>query len=234
MAGTQDDGELALSEDESLPWLESDEQDDEGGFDTAQIVAFALGLLLITALLVVGGLWWWNNRGSGDAPVADGSTIAAPEEPYKTRPDDPGGKEFAGTGDVAPGVGEGKTREGRLKEGEASGSKITDTARPSIATRSTNEGSGESSGETTNEKITETAGVAVQVGAYSSRADAQTGWATLRGQTDVLNGVRHRIVKGQADIGTVYRLQALAGDLAGARSLCSRLKDDGVACQVKN
>lgn len=231
MEGTQDDAELALSEDDSLPWLESDEAEEDGGFDTAQIVGFALGLLALTALLVVGGLWWWNNRGSSDAPLADGSTIEAPEGPYKERPEDPGGKQYAGTGDVAPGVGEGQTREGRIKDsgsaaaggGEvAGGSKTAEVARPSIATRSSNE------------KITETAGVAVQVGAYSSRSDAQTGWATLRGQTDVLNGVRHRIVKGQADIGTVYRLQALAGDLAAARSLCRRLKDDGVACQVKN
>lgn len=238
MEGTQDDAELALSEDDSLPWLESDDAEEEGGFDTGQIVGFALGLLALTALVVVGGLWWWNNRGAGDAPVADGSTIEAPEAPYKTRPEDPGGKQYAGTGDVAPGVGEGKTREGRLKVGEsagASGSKTGEAARPSIATRSSNEKitpntgtGGESSGsESTG------GGVAVQVGAYSSRSDAETGWMTLRGQTDVLNGVRHRIVKGQADIGTVYRLQAIAGDAATARSLCNRLKGDGVACQVK-
>ena len=238
MVATQDDGELALSEDDSLPWLESDEPEEDGGFDTGQIVTFALGLLLVTALVVAGGLWWWNNRGAGDAPVADGSTIEAPEAAYRERPEDPGGKQYAGTGDVAPGVGEGQTREGRLADGggsgdsgRTSGSKIVETARPSIATRSSDEKitpTGGSGGESAS------AGPSVQVGAYSSRSDAQKGWATLRGQTDVLNGVRHRIVKGQADIGTVYRLQALPGDKAAARSLCQRLKEDGVACQVKN
>jgi hypothetical protein len=42
------------------------------------------------------------------------------------------------------------------------------------------------------------------------------------------------VVEGKADIGTVYRLQALAGDAAGATDLCARLKAAGVACQVKN
>jgi len=40
-------------------------------------------------------------------------------------------------------------------------------------------------------------------------------------------------VEGEADIGTVYRLQAVAGDAASANRLCSALKGDGVACQVK-
>lgn len=235
MVGTQDDVELALSEDDSLPWLESDDQEDEGGLDTTQIVGFALGLLVLTAL-IIGGLWWWANRDSSDAPIADGSTIEAPDSSYKERPEDPGGKEYAGTGDVAPGVGEGQSRDGRLKEGgsasvtsgkitqEASvgGSKTQDATRPSIATRSTKEEPQPSSGPV------------VQVGAYNTKAAAQTGWATLQSQTEALNGVSHRIVKGQADIGTVYRLQATPGDLAAARALCSRLKSDGVACQVKN
>jgi len=45
--------------------------------------------------------------------------------------------------------------------------------------------------------------------------------------------VRYRIVQGQADIGTVYRLQALPGDLATARTLCNGLKADGIACNIK-
>jgi hypothetical protein len=41
------------------------------------------------------------------------------------------------------------------------------------------------------------------------------------------------VVEGKADIGTVYRLQALAGDTGAATSLCSHLEADGVKCQVK-
>ena len=76
-------------------------------------------------------------------------------------------------------------------------------------------------------------GIGVQVGAYSNRETAEAGWASLVRQTDALAGVRHRIVQGQADIGTVYRLQAVAGNEASARALCDALKADGIACQVK-
>jgi hypothetical protein len=45
--------------------------------------------------------------------------------------------------------------------------------------------------------------------------------------------VSHRVIEGNADIGKVYRLQAVAGDTAGANALCGRLKGAGIACQVK-
>ena len=111
------DGEdqLDLADDESLPWLEAGEDEDEAqGFDTSRLVMLAvLALALLGA--VVGAIWFVTNQTS-DEPEADGSLIAAPEEPYKTKPEDPGGKTFAGTGDTSFAVGEGQTREGRLAE----------------------------------------------------------------------------------------------------------------------
>lgn len=220
------DAELALSNDDSLPWLESDEYDpDEGGVDTARIVGFAI-ILLTLLMFAVGGTWYYSNYLSGERIVADGSTIEAPAGPYKLRPEDAGGKEFAGTGNVAPEVGEGITREAQLAERPAPPAVAvrapTDGApRPQIATRSSDEAAPAAGG------------IGVQVGAYGSRAAAEAGWATLLRQTEVLNGVSHRVVKGQADIGTVYRLQAVASDLVAARTLCQALEADGVACQVK-
>ncbi len=220
------EAELALSNDDSLPWLESDEYDpDEGAVDTARIVGFAL-ILLTLLVVAVGGTWYFSNYLSGERIVADGSTIEAPPGPYKVQPDDAGGKEFAGTGNVAPQVGEGISREGQLADRPAPPAVPVQTTaeaapRPQIATRSSDEDPAEVSG------------VGVQVGAYGSRAAAEAGWATLLRQTEALSGVSHRVVKGQADIGTVYRLQAVAGDLAAARALCQALKADGVACQVK-
>lgn len=221
MSATDQDAELALSDDESLPWLESDDYEGAGAVDTARIVGFAAVMLVLLAA-AIGGLWWWSNRGAPKEFIADGSTIEAPAGPYKEKPQDAGGKKFAGTGNVAPGVGEGKVTEGKIKPTDAPAIPVpTQAAGPSISTR------------TTEDKITDQAGVGVQVGAYGSRAAAEAGWATLLRQTDALAGVGHRVLKGQADIGTVYRLQAVSGDLAGARALCSALKADGVACQVK-
>ncbi|NNF93318.1 MAG: SPOR domain-containing protein [Altererythrobacter sp.] len=223
MSDTGSNNELALDSDDSLPWLESDEYDpDEGAVDTSRIVMFA-GVLLLLLVAGIGGVWWYSNYLHGEQVVADGSTIKASEGPYKERPADPGGKEFAGTGNVAPGVGEGVSAETQLADVETS----TPIAAPTTAPRPTitaHPGGGSAAADS---------GVAVQVGAYGSRAKAESGWATLRGQTTLLNGVRYRIVQGQADIGTVYRLQALPGDLATARTLCNGLKTDGIACNIK-
>jgi len=213
--------ELDLGRDgESLPWLESvdDEDGHEQGFDTARLIG--IGLLMIAALgLIVGGIWWFTNRATGGGPEADGSLIAAPAEPYRVRPEDEGGKTFAGTGDTSFAVGEGQTREGRLA-----------TAPPEPETDATDEAPSEPAPA---RSAALPAGTAVQVGAYSSRADAETGWSTLIRQTEVLSGVDYRIVEGRADIGTVFRLQAAAGDAANARRMCQALKGDGLPCTVK-
>ena len=206
---------LAADEDERLPWLESGDEDDDdvGGVDTGRIVGFALFAALALAALVA-GIWWFGQRGPDAEFVADGSTIEAPPGPYKTKPADPGGKTFEGTGNLAPAVGEGKTTEGRLAEAAVPAPSI-DAPKP---------------GETPAPAVS---GVGVQVGAYTSRADAEKGWQSLQSRTDKLAGVSHRVVQGQADMGTVYRLQAVAGDAASARALCQALANDGVDCQVK-
>lgn len=215
------DEQLTLAgEDERLPWLESGEEDEEEtGVDTGRIVGFAMFAALALAALVA-GIWWFGQRSPNPELVADGSTIPAPPGPYKTRPSDPGGKTFEGTGNLAPAVGEGKETEGRIAETNAPVPSI-DTPKP---------------GQTPAAAATAAAplsGVAVQVGAYNSKDAAEAGWQRLTGQTDKLSGVSHRVVQGQADIGTVYRLQAIAGSAAAASSLCAALKGDGVACQVK-
>ena len=52
-------------------------------------------------------------------------------------------------------------------------------------------------------------------------------------RTEALAGVKHRVVEGKVDIGTVYRLQAVAGSRAEAERLCAALKADGLDCQIK-
>lgn len=221
----QGEGTLAFDEDgESLPWLESgDDFDENQGIDSGRIIAFAVGGVVLLGLLV-GLVWWMTHRGPDPELVADGSTIEAPKEPYKTRPGDPGGKTFEGTGDTSFAVGEGQTREGRIAGGEAPVPSIAagaGVAPPAVAKPAAP--AGPKAG----------GGVAVQVGAFSSEASAEAGWAKLATRHEALKGVSHRVVQGSADIGTVYRLQAMAGDRAGAEQLCATLKAQGAACQVK-
>nr|WP_240048819.1 SPOR domain-containing protein [Parerythrobacter lutipelagi] len=214
--------ELELADDdESLPWLDSDYDDEEEqGYDTGRLIGIAmLGLLLIA--VGFGGYWLYNNRGPDSELVADGSTIPAPDGPIKERPEDEGGKQFEGTGNVAPAVGEGETREGRLAD---------DTSpKPSIDAA----GSRAEAAPGSSQAAGSTGGVGVQVGAFSSEASAKSAWSTLNSQTDKLSGFKYRIQPGQVDGGTVYRLQAVAGDQSAARNLCNALKADGLTCQVK-
>ena len=210
------DEQLTLAdEDERLPWLETgdDDEDEVGGVDTGRIVGFALFAALALAALVV-GIWWFGQRGPDPELVADGSTIQAPVGPYKEKPANPGGKTFEGTGNLAPAVGEGKTTEGviadELPKPSVDAPKPGQTPAPAAA-----------------------GGIGVQVGAYNSKETAEAGWQKLLSRTDKLAGVGHRVVEGKADMGTVYRLQAVAGDAAGASALCRALKGDGIDCQVK-
>ena len=235
------------SDEEALPWLESSDYAEDDGVDPGRLVGFVLLGLLALGLLV-GGIWFLTNRGPDPELVADGSTIEAPEGDYKRKPDEAGGREFPGTGDVAPAVGEGQTREGRLADGDGAGS-TGGAARPSVDAPSTGSSAsasntngdattggtrnGSATGSSTGSSTNSSTGPSVQVGAYSSKAAAEAGWSQLGRQTSALSGVRYRIVEGQADIGKVFRLQATPGDLAAANRLCTALKADGVACQVK-
>lgn len=216
--GTAD--QLDLSEADSLPWLEADEDDNNaGGVDTAQVIGFAM-ILLAILVGVVGTIWYLGSRASDADMVADGSVIEAPDTPIKERPENPGGKEFDGTGNVAPVVAEGGTREGVLATDGA------DAGTPAGATGSGSEAAQPASAPPAT-------GVGVQLAAYSSRSRAEQGWSDLSRRTDALSGVRYRIEEGVVDIGKVYRLQAVASDRAAADRLCAALKADGLDCQVK-
>lgn len=234
------EGELDLTNEDSLPWLESDEDESDGGFDMTQFLGFGAILLALLGAMIF-GIWFLTNQTRDADLVADGSTIEAPEGPYKERPEDPGGKEFAGTGNVAPVVGEGQTREGVMADGGESGSEGSggsvsgsESGGTTAAASSSTDGSGESASSSASASgASSSSVVGVQVGAYGSRARAEAGWQTLTRSSDALSGVRYRIVKGEADIGTVYRLQALASNRAAADQLCNALKADGLPCQVK-
>ena len=215
--------ELDLDDEEPLPWLESSDYEENEGVDAGRIVGFViLALLALGALL---GAWWYLTNKSVDPELAaDGSTIAAEDGEYKEKPEDPGGKEFAGTGDVAPAVGEGQTREGRIadsNEGAAGSDEESESAQPSVAAPSSSEATGSPSG------------AVVQVAAIGDRSRAEEKWQELSRRSSALQGYKYRVEEANIDNGTVYRLQAIAGSKAAADKLCSALKSDGVDCIVK-
>jgi len=230
---------LELGDDDRLPWLESPDDIGDEGVDSGKIIGFVL-LALVALVTIVGVIWFASNRASGPGP-ADGSTLRAEGGPYKVAPEAPGGKTFAGTGDTSFAVSEGETRSGRIAGADApaapaatASASATAVAKPSIAltppsTASTSTASTPAAAPST----AAVAGVGVQIGAYTSAADAEKGWTLLSGRNSALSTLKHRVVEGQVDIGKVYRLQAVTPDLASANALCAKLKAAGQGCQVK-
>jgi len=213
--------QLRLTEDdERLPWLESDEDYQQPGIDPSRIIAFAL--IGVLALVLIGGATWFVTSARQDSDIIpDGSTIAAPEQPYKTRPAQSGGTEVAGTGDTSFERAEGIDAEGRIA--------ATDTPAPSGTMRPEPAPTASASAA----PAPAMSGVPVQVAAYTQRDQAEAGWNTLARRYDVLQGMRYRIVQAVVDGATVHRLQAMAPSRTEADNLCRAIKQAGGDCQVK-
>ena len=216
--GGEGEAQLALDEaDLRLPWLEAADEDDDEGLDWSRVgrfLAFFAGFVLLAALA-----FWLLRDWQLAPPEGDGSVIAAPDAPYKVRPENPGGKTFAGTGDTSYKVGEGIEREARIAQKQPDPEPAAPAAAEEPALAS--------------EPGPQVFGVGVQIGAYSTEAAAQKGWQTLTQRYQRLGDFDRRIIEGRADIGTVFRLQAVTGGTASANALCSELKANGIECQVK-
>jgi hypothetical protein len=222
---------LDLHEEDRLPWLESAEDyEHEGEVDGRKVMAVVLGALALLAA-VVGGIWWGTHRHAQSAAApADGATVTPPQGPIKEAPKDPGGKTFAGTGDTSYAVSEGQTRPAQLAGEGADGAAKAPSPAPAKPAASASPAKPAPAATADGDS----SAIGVQVGAYGNRAAAEAGWNKLVMRSELLKGVKHRIVEGQADIGTVYRLQALPGDTAAATALCDKLKAAGIACHLRH
>lgn len=223
-------------EDIRLPWLEGDEEEvpRRGPGPKQALLLLLSGILVLCALGAVA--WWLFNRQPQSELVADGGLIKAPAGPYKERPSDPGGEFVSGSGDTSYAVAEGQTRTVSIGEGQQDAPPPPLPASPLPTASAPAPEATATAKPVPTEKPSETPalkGPVVQVGAYSTRAAAEQGWVTLSSRSEALAAVSHRIVEGQADIGHVFRLQAVPGGMAAARSLCSELKASGINCQVK-
>lgn len=210
------------TDEDRLPWLEAVEEDGDGdGPSLVKLVgALVIGLLAIG--LIVGGLFWLGNR---NRPGGNGEVIAAPEGDYKVRPDDPGGMNVQGEGDISIAASEGAQPKGQI---DTSAAPETPVARPTPAPAGQAQPPAQPApAPAPPAQPAPAAGPTIQLGAFSSGAAANGAWTALAARFRYLAPLGHSVVPVQAGGRTLYRLRASGPDAAG---ICRRLQAAGEAC----
>lgn len=242
MTDIRADGPTPLDNDDKLPWLEAvDDDDDRDGPSAAKLIAFVvIGLVAIG--LIVGGLFWMGSR--DDAAPAEGEPelIAAPADPYKVAPADPGGMQVEGKGDSAFATSEGADPKGTIdvaKAPEAPLSKSAEAkapAAPTPAAKAAPKQTAQAPAMRPEPKVDIRPGAApaasgpggtVQLGAFSSQASANAAWKALAGRFAYLAPLSQSVTATTTGGRTLYRLRASG---PGAKNLCDRLRVAGESC----
>jgi hypothetical protein len=243
----QDNGraeeELEVGDEDRLPWLEAVEEDGDGGDGPSVaklIAAILIGLIAIG--VIVGGLFWLGNRNQAGG---GNDIIAAPEGDYKVRPENPGGMNVSGEGEVAAAASAGATPQGNLAlnapetpvsrppqpvavppapapaqpPAAAPARPAPAPARPAPAPAPVHPAPQQPAAP----------GGTIQLGAFSSQAAANQAWSALSGRFHYLAPLSHNVAAAQVGGRTLYRLRASGADAAG---VCRRLQVAGEACST--
>ncbi len=211
--------ELELGGGDRLPWLETAADYDERQRRSWGIVLAVLGGLAFV-LLVIGGIWYAQRDGAG---VGDGSLIAAPAEPYKTRAEGDDGMNVGNESEAMLATSDGQEARGRIAAGTAP---RADAATPP-ATRALDSASPVPASVPA---PMARSGSAVQLGAFADRASAETQWSKLAKGQGSLAGLTHTVEEVRAGGKTVFRLRAAVADAAAGRAVCRSLQSAGAGC----
>ncbi|WP_313538255.1 SPOR domain-containing protein [Sphingomonas sp.] len=231
-----------FDDNERLPWLETVEEAYEEPRQGRVFVTVFLALLVLGA---AGGVYYWlKHQASRDG---NGALIAAPAEPYKVRPDTPGGMRVDGEGDIVFRTSQGGPSEAGINVGAlpeapvegqkprqapANGPKASSSATialpaPTIVKPTPNRriAAASSAGEG--------AGALVQLGAFPSEGAANAAWTRMSKRFAYLAPLGKLVVPFAIPEGkTVYRLRVNAGSNGQAREICGKLKVAGENCFV--
>jgi hypothetical protein len=232
-----DEAELEVGDEDRLPWLEAVEEDDDGGDGPSVaklIAAIVIGMVAIG--VIVGGLFWLANR---NQPGAGGDIIAAPEGDYKVRPENPGGMNVSGEGEVAAAASAGQTPQGNLNLGASPEAPVTQAPRPiavppapvaqAPAPAPARPAPAPARPAPAPQQPAAGGGATIQLGAFSSQAAANQAWSALSGRFRYLAPLSHNVMAAQIGGRTLYRLRASGPDAA---SVCRRLQVAGEACST--
>lgn len=216
-----DNDALGLDDPDRLPWLETaDGYDYDEGASPLKVAGMVLaGLVLLAA--IVGGIFWLQ-RSNGTGVEGKGELIAAQEGPYKTRPEEAGGKTFEGEGDAAFAASEGKK----------TGATIAPAAAKADAEKAKTATTAPAAAKPAAASEPPAGAVMVQLGAFNNSAQAETAWTAFGKRFGFLSGVNRRIAEANVEGRKVVRLQAITSNAAAAQQLCAKLKAAGENCLI--
>jgi hypothetical protein len=229
---------------ERLPWLESAEPEEAPARPIWRTV-----LVVLIGLLMVGAIAFALLRNRA-APTASGTgdLIAAPEGPYKTRPQEADGMRVTGDSDTAIATSEGKAggnasvNLNAVPEAPVQGR----AAAPAASPTSSGTGRVATAVPTTTSRLearapaaaapVETAagagGSVVQLGSFPSEGVANTAWNQLSRRFAYLAPLGKSVQAAEVKGKTVYRLRVNAGSANQASDLCGKLKLAGENCFI--
>lgn len=218
-------------DEESLPWLEAVEDEDEPRALSARKMLAALAVVLLGAALVAGTLFWLG-RSTGNGGSGPPQLIAAEPGPYKVRPESPGGLDVAGESGTAFATGAGEETDAQLDLSAVPEEPIAKPQPtpppPPSATREAEP----SRPEVAPEVPTGPSGSTIQLGAYDNQAQAEAAWKSLSGRFSAIAGMNKFVVPFSTGGRTGYRLRAGAASPADAQRACQLLKVAGDDCFV--
>lgn len=207
---------------ESLPWLEAVEDEDDPPAISAGKMLAALALVILAVAIVAGTLFWLGRRDSGSGPPI---LIKAEPGPYKVRPEDPGGLDVAGDSGTAYATGAGEDSDAQLDV-----SQMPD-APPPAAEPPLAEAPKPAPPQPAKPAPPATAGgrgTVIQLGAYGSTAKAETAWRMLSSRFPEVAGLTKMVVPYSGG----YRLRAAAGSADQAQAACRAVTAGGENCFV--
>lgn len=220
MSDTKNDG-LGLDDPDRLPWLETaDGYEYNEGASPLKVAGMVLAGLALLAAIV--GAIYWLQRNNGAGTEGKGELIAAEAGPYKTRPEEAGGKTFEGEGDAAFAASEGKKTGATIAPAAAK----ADEAKAKVAPAAP------ATAQPGAASATPAGAVMVQLGAFNNNAQAETAWTAFGKRFGFLSGVNRRIVEATVEGRKVVRLQAITANAAAAQQLCAKLKAAGENCLI--
>jgi cell division protein FtsN len=226
--------DIRADDDDRLPWLEAVEEDggEAGPSALKLIVAVLIGLAAIGG--IVGGIFWMGNRDAAENRAPE--TIAAPEGPYKVKPDNPGGMAVEGQGATAFDAAQGGTPNASIDTEAVPEAPVTAQpkapppaakAPPLLKAPPPTNAPAPKAGAGATPAAAAGPGGTIQLGAFPNAALAEKAWKALSGRFAYLAPLSHNVVSAQVNGKTWYRLRASG---PGAGNVCGRLRVAGENC----